>query len=251
MSSASSVGIGYLTDIDGIRSVGIGAEIGMGSDADSSVAIGFGVAMDTSHAIAIGFGAVSQGFNSIVIGDQASVTADNETFIGNNATTSIGGSVNWTATSDGRFKQNVAENVPGLDFINSLRPVTYNYNIQSIYAFEGRQVPAGLRDAVAAREQVTYSGFIAQEVEAVAQAMGFDFSGVDAPADPENDKYGLRYAEFVVPLVKAVQELDQKVKDQQQLIEQQQAMMSELARRLGSMERRMERAENKKSFTRK
>ena len=50
------------------------------------------------------------------------------------------------------------------------------------------------------------TGFIAQEVEAAAKKLGFDFSGVDAPKN-ENDYYGLRYAEFVVPLVKAVQEL--------------------------------------------
>ena len=36
--------------------------------------------------------------------------------------------------------------------------------------------------------------------------MNYDFSGVDA-AKNDKDLYGLRYAEFVVPLVKAVQEL--------------------------------------------
>ena len=36
--------------------------------------------------------------------------------------------------------------------------------------------------------------------------MNYDFSGVDAPKN-NKDLYGLRYAEFVVPLVKAVQEL--------------------------------------------
>ncbi len=36
--------------------------------------------------------------------------------------------------------------------------------------------------------------------------MNYDFSGVDAPKN-QNDLYGLRYDEFVVPLVKAVQEL--------------------------------------------
>ena len=48
---------------------------------------------------------------------------------GNAATSTIGGSVNWTATSDGRFKSNVEENVVGLDFINKLRPVTYQMDI--------------------------------------------------------------------------------------------------------------------------
>lgn len=51
-----------------------------------------------------------------------------------------------------------------------------------------------------------FSGFIAQEVEQAAQSIGYHFSGVDAPKS-ESDLYGLRYAEFVVPLVKAVQEL--------------------------------------------
>jgi hypothetical protein len=51
-----------------------------------------------------------------------------------------------------------------------------------------------------------YSGFIAQEVESAAISLGYDFSGVDSPETP-NGFYGLRYAEFTVPLVKAVQEL--------------------------------------------
>ena len=55
------------------------------------------------------------------------------------------------------------------------------------------------------KEQIRYSGFIAQEVEAAANDVGYDFSGVDAPKN-DKDFYGLRYAEFVVPLVKAMQE---------------------------------------------
>ncbi len=54
--------------------------------------------------------------------------------------------------------------------------------------------------------KIQFTGFLAQEVEAAAKKIGYDFSGVDAPKN-ENDLYGLRYAEFVVPLVKAVQEL--------------------------------------------
>ena len=39
--------------------------------------------------------------------------------------------------------------------------------------------------------------------------IGYNFSGVDAPNNSE-DHYGLRYAEFTVPLVKAVQELSKE-----------------------------------------
>ena len=35
--------------------------------------------------------------------------------------------------------------------------------------------------------------------------MGYDFSGIDKPVE-KNGNYALRYSEFVVPLVKALQE---------------------------------------------
>ena len=54
-------------------------------------------------------------------------------------------------------------------------------------------------------EKVTYTGFLAQEVEQAALAVGYDFSGY---TKPQNDQqfYTIRYAEFVVPIVKAMQE---------------------------------------------
>ncbi len=64
--------------------------------------------------------------------------------------------------------------------------------------------------ALAAKAQVWQTGFLAQEVEAAANAVGFDFSGVVVPT-AGRAHYGLRYAEFVVPLTQAVQELDIQV----------------------------------------
>jgi hypothetical protein len=55
---------------------------------------------------------------------------------------------------------------------------------------------------------------------------GYIFSGVEAPQN-ENDPYTIRYDEFVVPLVKAVQELTAYSKDQQKEI-------GELKRQLGN-----------------
>lgn len=50
---------------------------------------------------------------------------------------------------------------------------------------------------------------MAQDVEASTKKPGFNFSGIEAPKD-SNDVYSLRYSEFVVPLVKAVQELSRQ-----------------------------------------
>ena len=81
-----------------------------------------------------------------------------------------------------------------------------------------------------AQSQIVYTGFIAQEVEKAAQEVGYDFSGVDAPKN-DKDMYGLRYAEFVVPLVKAVQE-------QQQLLQKQQQMIQDLQKRIEELEKK-------------
>jgi hypothetical protein len=71
------------------------------------------------------------------------------------------------------------------------------------------------------------SGFIAQDVEAAARSVGYDFSGVCAPKN-EDDFYGLRYAEFVVPLVKSVQELKQMVDELSATVEAQQQIIEAL-----------------------
>jgi len=56
------------------------------------------------------------------------------------------------------------------------------------------------------KASIVYTGFAAEEVEQAAKELKYQFSGVDAPKN-KDDFYGLRYAEFVVPLVKSVQEL--------------------------------------------
>jgi hypothetical protein len=117
-------------------------------------------------------------------------------------------------------KKNIKENVPGLSFINKLKPVTYNLNLDAaddiiqrpaIKDKTGRMIQPVQEDLSARKikEQVVYTGFIAQDVEKAAKELSYDFSGVDA-AKNKKDLYGLRYAEFVVPLVKAVQELSEK-----------------------------------------
>ena len=132
--------------------------------------------------------------------------------------TSIGGQVSWTTFSDGRYKKNIKQDVKGLSFINSLRPVTYTIDITSLdeYYHKGRK-QADTQKKMEDRRQasadeaskIVYNGFIAQEVEASAQKVNYDFSGVDKPKTKDG-LYGLRYSDFVVPLVKAVQELSQQ-----------------------------------------
>jgi hypothetical protein len=68
-----------------------------------------------------------------------------------------------------------------------------------------------------AKEKEVQTGFVAQDVESTAKDLGYDFSGVEVD---ESGIYSLRYGEFVVPLVKAVQELsEQNAKLQAQIDE--------------------------------
>jgi hypothetical protein len=143
--------------------------------------------------------------NGTALGYAAIVTSNNHVRIGNTSVTSIGGQVAWTNFSDERIKTNIKENVPGLLFINLLRPVTYSFNVdkqQEIMRRKDTSNRKGKYDI----NKIQFTGFLAQEVEAAAKKINYDFSGVDAPQNDE-EVYGLRYSDFVVPLVRAVQEL--------------------------------------------
>lgn len=180
--------------------------------------------------------------NSTAIGANSRVTASNQVRLGSSGIGSIGGYAAWSNLSDGRFKRNITESVKGLDFIMALRPVTYNVDVNAVadylkedeYRDSSGKILKHLADA-AVREQrnrqsaVLQTGFIAQDVEAAAQKLGYEFSGVDKPKNAE-DLYALRYSEFVVPLVKAVQEQQKEITELKQLLIETQKALAELKR---------------------
>jgi hypothetical protein len=175
-----------------------------------------------SYNTAVGFGSgvIGSLTNATAIGNRAKATSSYQAKIGGINITSIGGYAAWTNFADGRAKKNVRTGVPGLAFINRLQPVTFNLDLDAIDGLlnidktkkYGRDtLNQALIDidkkAKEAKEKQVQTGFIAQDVEKIAKSIGYDFSGVDV------DKigiYGLRYAEFVIPLVKAAQELSEQ-----------------------------------------
>src|SRR6185436_12839060 len=186
-----------------------------------NTAIGYGSLQTNStghHNTAAGYYAdvSSDGFsNATVIGDNASVNASNKIRLGNGAVTVIEGTVGYTV-SDGRFKTNITDDVKGLEFINKLHPVVYNFEAKKFDEFLHKnnlenyeKNSAGIDYSEA--EHIRYSGFIAQEVEKAAKETGYNFNGVHVPKN-DDDNYSLAYSEFVVPLVKSVQELNEELK---------------------------------------
>jgi len=204
---------------------------------------------------AVGYNAYNSGdySNATAIGYNTSISGSNQIHLGNSSITEIKGQVTFTTYSDGRVKDNIKENVKGLDFILKLRPVTYHFNVDrenSILGITDDQSGNSKYNL----EQTEYSGFIAQEVEKAAQSSGYNFSGIHKPNNSK-DLYGLSYAEFVVPLVKAVQEQEQKIDSQTQKIdsqtqkiEQQQKTITDLTKQLTKMkdlQKRLEKLEKK------
>jgi trimeric autotransporter adhesin len=144
--------------------------------------------------------------NSAAFGYYAKLTGSNQVRFGNSAVTSIGGQVSWSVLSDGRFKKNVKPSTVGLDFIRQLNPVSYIVDKNAYDKFLGIPDSIISESAQARKAPQRQMGFVAQEVDAIVKKHGYIFSGVDEPQN-ERDPYTLRYADFVMPLVKAVQEL--------------------------------------------
>ena len=148
------------------------------------------------------------GSNQTAIGYGVAAVADNSVTLGNDDVTRVNmahdgaavmyanGTIN---TSDIRFKKNVEDTDLGLEFINKVRPVKYDFK----------------EDKGDGKKRY---GIIAQEVLTVLKDSGNeDFAGIrtDNP-----DKLGADYIQFVAPLIKAVQELTTKVEEQAKRIEE-------------------------------
>src|SRR5450432_2627846 len=218
-SGSANTGIGlyalYANTIGG-SNTGIGVE-GLQSNVSGTGNTALGYAADVnagnlSNATAIGYGATA--------------TASNQIMLGNTSINAIYAAGSFVLYSDGRFKKDIKADVPGLEFIRELRAVTYHYNIHGMNDHIGKLKPASGQigkgsettdqsappdpteeTVINAKEKKLYTGFVAQEVEKAAAKFNYDFSGLYKPQN-EKDLYGLSYSDFVVPLVKAVQELN-------------------------------------------
>ncbi len=173
--------------------------------------------------------------NTTAIGNAATPTANNRITIGSVANNNLtGGHGTWQNFSDARFKKNVRSDVPGLDLILRLRPVTYLLDAEAIEKRTGSwqrmdtMTTGDLRATYMQRlAEVTsdrQTGFIAQEVEAAVEAIGYPFDGVHHPAD-DADHYTLGYEQFTLPLINAV-------KEQQMQIEEMEALNARLHQRV-------------------
>jgi hypothetical protein len=144
----------------------------------------------------------------------AECTGDNQVLLGNAAIVATGlraAVTGITAYSDARYKTNIKENVAGLDFILKLKPVTYNVKPLELHKIWGTPDSLLRKIDFSESEKETRIGFVAQDVEKATKESGFNFPGIDVPRN-NKEVYALRYVDFIMPMVKAIQELNDSLK---------------------------------------
>ena len=118
-------------------------------------------------------------------------------------------------TSDRNQKNTIVDSDLGLAFVNKLKPVSYKYNgkTRTHYGLIAQDVETVLSDI--SKPTTDFAGFIKEAIPDIVYQEA-------EPGIPEgksegdlktaaHDEYGLRYNEFISPLIKAVQELSTEV----------------------------------------
>lgn len=114
-------------------------------------------------------------------------------------------------SSDERLKTSISGSNLGLDFICDLRPVSYKWKDYTITHEMPDDDGATITGTINKTFNRSHYGMIAQEVITTLSGLGIDttdFAGVIY--DEESDLYGLRYNEFMSPMIKAIQELKEE-----------------------------------------
>jgi len=131
--------------------------------------------------------------------------------------------------SDERTKKDIEDSDLGLEFINALRPVKYKFKVRE----NKIEVTSDGEETVTQLPGIRpHYGFIAQEVKKVLGNK--DFAGY--AHDPETDYYGLRYTEFISPMVKAIQELSKENDYLKKKLEEKDKQLENILLRLSALE---------------
>jgi hypothetical protein len=176
-----------------------------------------------SQNTAIGYQAgtgVTTESNTTCLGYNAQVGGSNQVQLGDsNTTTYCYGAIQ--NRSDIRDKANIRETVLGLDFINKIRPVDFQWDMRDFYVSHNVDDNSVATKAPTPLSQITpdgskkrtryHHGVIAQEVQALIESTGVDFGGFQNHSkNGGDDVLSIGYEEFIAPLIKAVQELSAK-----------------------------------------
>jgi hypothetical protein len=209
----TSVGAGALRYSEGDNNTAIGWEAGSDwfnssngtsgnlTGIDESIFIGSNSkpsGNNQTNSIVIGYSVVGKGSNTFMVG-QSYMSYYN----GKNTTT-------WDQVSDKRDKKDIKSLELGVNLINELNPVTFQWDSRD-------KTLVGVKDI----------GFIAQEFEVALEKLPeeeyFRFININ-----EEGNYSLNLTQLTPIVVKAIQDLDDKIEEQQLTIELQDKRIQQL-----------------------
>ena len=199
---AENVTVGVLSG-SGISSGSNNVMIGRNSGNDlvtgsNNICIGSGsdvAAGDQSNGIALG--PVDAAGSDFTFGNRSIGTVSND----------FDSDANFSHSSDERLKKNIQSSTIGLNFIKELRPITYQWK-------PNNEIPTdmtGYSETNYKNTDKVIHGFIAQEVKAAIDKHGDEnFSGwhIDKV---DNKTQRIKKEMFIMPIVKAIQELSAKI----------------------------------------
>lgn len=125
----------------------------------------------------------------------------------------------YTTVSDRRAKTDIADIAYGLNFIKSLRPVSYKMAVglntevevaPAVYDSKGVELSKRVVRVDSQPGVRTHFGLIAQEVKTAVGGLDSALWVLADKNDPNSDQ-ALRYDGFIAPLIKAVQELSDRL----------------------------------------
>jgi hypothetical protein len=120
------------------------------------------------------------------------------------------GVATWTTISDERVKKDIQDSTVGLNFINDLRPVTFNYKNKGDLPTDFRGYEEGSTQVF--KSEKGQHGFIAQEVKAAIDKHSDIKDGFSMwDADDEIGQQRVGETALIPVLVKAIQELSAEV----------------------------------------
>ena len=185
-----------------------------------------GVTGGTNTALGSGTGNdVTSGENNTFLGYDAGdanspsgsvTTGSNQFCLGNNSTSDLFCADTSISSSDERDKADITDFTHGLSFVKQLRPVTYKWDKRSWYVQED-STPADILSAVpdgTHKKSRVNLGLLAQEVQALEQAIGYGNSKEDRLVTSLTDdgvNMGLKYERLVPILVNAIKELSSRI----------------------------------------
>jgi hypothetical protein len=150
--------------------------------------------------------------NIIAVGRNAQTSLTNGHTVWGNSSNNVCNCVftAWTSVSDSRDKSNIkplSANL-GLNLIRKIEPVSFNWDHRDVYV-DKCSYEYGYKDGTLSGTKEHY-GIIAQNFKQALDELNEKFDGLGY--DAQKDSYRITYEELIAPIIKAIQELDIRLK---------------------------------------